>query len=342
MPAPSSPALARSGPNPVLIFVLGVGLGLSLGLGVFGCSSSFCGAPCEAAAAKADAAKALRAAKLDQAKAAKAAKAANAEKAKAARIPTVVDTLPVIVNQYGSFFGHLEVDSMTPTQLRVEKTSLEVMLAGDAKDKEILKVLKEGKLDTTTFDYNDYSTGGSRYSASGKLRRDAVAQDDQRRLPRMISESQNRELIERYRLVRRRMSRMPVPPVPVSKPAADTLADNSAGSFAQSADASDSGSSPAAPSAAPAASQGVAISHAAASAPQNAPPVVPVSAPRPDSVWTGRCRANGDTLAIPETFKMREACEAWGREKSGEYREKAFSFECECVKDGGLVKRKFW
>jgi hypothetical protein len=107
---------------------------------------------------------------------------------------------------------------MTPPQLRIERSSLEAMLAMDPKDKEILKVLREGKLDTTTFDYNDYSTGGHRFNASGKLRRDAAVQDETRRLPRLISESQNRELIERYRHVRRRIKLLPPepPPAPIA------------------------------------------------------------------------------------------------------------------------------
>jgi hypothetical protein len=168
--------------------------------GLMSCSPSFCGAPCEAP--------------REDAAAAKAAKAAKA-----------ADTLPPVVNQYGSFYGYLEVPAMTPSQLRIERSSLEAMLAMDPKDKEILKVLREGKLDTTTFDYNDYSTGGHRFNASGKLRRDAAVQDETRRLPRLISESQNRELIERYRQVRRRIKLLPPDPPPAAAaPAADTSA----------------------------------------------------------------------------------------------------------------------
>jgi hypothetical protein len=299
MPAPSFLSFPSIPAFPVLAFA-----GLIPALGLMGCSSSFCGAPCEASQAKADAAKA--------AKAEKAARAAEAKKAKATRGAAAKDALPVLVNQYGSFYGHLEVDSLTATQLRVEKTSLEVMLSVDAKDKEILKVLKEGKLDTTTFDYNDYSTGGSRYTASGKLRRDAVTQDDQRRLPRMISESQHREVIERYRQLRRRMSRIRAAEAAV----ADSLAAaNPPPAAVPAAFPADSSRSP-------------------------APGSLP--APRPDSVWTGRCRANGQALAVPETFKTREACESWGREQSGAFREKAYAFECECRTDGGIAKRKFW
>lgn len=167
-------------------------------LGLMSCSPSYCGAPCEKAREEAAAAKAAKSAKQG-----KRVKGGKGE-----------DAAPVVVNQYGSFYGHLEVDSMTPTQLRIERSSLEAMLAMDSKDKEILKVLREGKLDTTTFDYNDYSTGGHRFNASGKLRRDAGVQDEKRRLPRLISESQNRELIERYRHVRRRIKLLPPDPPP--------------------------------------------------------------------------------------------------------------------------------
>lgn len=183
-------------------------LALVLGcLGLMSCSPSFCGAPCEAS--REDAASAKRA------KAAKAGKGAKSSKG--------ADTLPPVVNQYGSFYGHLEVSAMTPPQLRIERSSLEAMLAMDPKDKEILKVLREGKLDTTTFDYNDYSTGGHKFNASGKLRRDAAVQDETRRLPRLISESQNRELIERYRQVRRRIRLLPPDPPPPPPAAADTI-----------------------------------------------------------------------------------------------------------------------
>ena len=172
-------------------------------LGLISCSPSYCGAPCEKPREDAAAREAAK-------------KGKGAAKRK---------TEPVVVNQYGSFYGYLEVDSMTPPQLRIERSSLEAMLAMDPKDKEILKVLREGKLDTTTFDYNDYSTGGHRFNASGKLRRDAAVQDEARRLPRLISESQNRELIERYRHVRRRIKLLPPepPPAPIAA-AVDTPA----------------------------------------------------------------------------------------------------------------------
>lgn len=191
------------------VFVLPAFLAVVLAsLGLNSCSPSYCGAPCE---------KALEAEA--------AAKAAKAEKAKSGKASAKRGTKPVLVNQYGSFYGYLEVDSMTPPQLRIERASLEAMLAMDAKDKEILKVLREGKLDTATFDYNDYSTGGHRFNASGKLRRDAAVQDETRRIPRLISESQNRELIERYRHVRRRIKLLPPEPPPATIAAApDTTA----------------------------------------------------------------------------------------------------------------------
>lgn len=156
------------------------------------CSSSFCGAPCEK----------------------------RPESAASGRPKEPGEKAPVLVNQYGSVFGHMEIDTMTAAQLKTERSSLEILLALNDKDKEILKVLKEGKLDTTTFDYNDYSTGGSRFNASGKLRRDGAVKDSWRLLPRMISESQNRELIERYRLVRRRLKLLPDPPEKTPEPAA--------------------------------------------------------------------------------------------------------------------------
>lgn len=170
-------------------------------IGVSGCSSSFCGAPCEKPPAAASKPK------------------PPPEKTEA------------VVNQYGSFFGHLEIPAMTPAQLQAEKNSLEALLAVDDKDAEILKALKARKDDAFSFDYDDYTTGGSRFNASGKLRRDAAVEDPQRRIPRMISESQNRELFERYRQVRLEILRIPPkaeePPAPVPVAAAtDTILDS--------------------------------------------------------------------------------------------------------------------
>jgi hypothetical protein len=228
-------------------------------------SSSFCGAPCE-----------------------KPPEQSAPEKPAKPKQPQ-----EVLVNQYGSVFGHMEVDTLTEAQLKTERASLEILLSLNEKDKEILAVLKEGKLDTTTFDYNDYSTGGSRFNASGKLRRDAGVKVEARRLPRMISESQNRELIERYRQVRRRLTLLPMQPGKPAESAADTTAE-----------------------------------------------VPPAS---PDSVWSGFYRVDADS-AVPamETFRDLEACKVWGRTKAGEFRSKAYAFECECRKDGDTVKWKQW
>lgn len=170
-------------------------------LGLNSCSPSYCGAPCDKPREDVSAGQAAKSAR-------------EGTKEKGVKKRGSRDAQPIVVNQYGSFYGHLEADSMTPPQLRIERSSLEAMLAMDPKDKEILKVLREGKLDTITFDYNDYSTGGHRFNASGKLRRDAAVQDEARRLPRLISESQNRELIERYRHVRRRIRLLPPDPPP--------------------------------------------------------------------------------------------------------------------------------
>ncbi|HKP96503.1 MAG TPA: hypothetical protein VJ385_12165 [Fibrobacteria bacterium] len=38
------------------------------------------------------------------------------------------------MNQYGSVFGHLEIDSLGEAQLKVERTSLELLLSADEKD----------------------------------------------------------------------------------------------------------------------------------------------------------------------------------------------------------------
>lgn len=148
-------------------------------IGITGCSPSFCGAPCEkppAAASK-------------------------------PRPPP--EKKEVVVNQYGTVFGFLEIPAMTPAQLQAEKNSLEALLVMNDRDGEILRTLKARKDDAFAFNYDDYATGGSRFNASGKLRRDAAVEDPQRRIPRMISESQNRELFERYRQVRLQILRTP-------------------------------------------------------------------------------------------------------------------------------------
>ncbi|MDB5048209.1 MAG: hypothetical protein JWO30_1280 [Fibrobacteres bacterium] len=159
-----------------------------------GCSSHYCGAPCDPAPRK----------------------------------PPPVRHESV-VNQYGSVFGYLEVDTMTMIQLRTEKASLELLLGQDPKDGEILKALKDKDDSAFDFAYNDYSTGGSRFNANGKLRRDAAVKNPERKIPRMISESQNRELFERYRRVRlripvlaRRLALAPPPDTAAPTPS-DTL-----------------------------------------------------------------------------------------------------------------------
>ncbi len=156
------------------------------GWGLAGCSSSYCGAPCDP--------------------------------------PSIPLPHESIVNQYGSVFGHLEIDTMTLAQLRVEKTSLELLLAQDPLDEVILKALQAKDDSDFDFAYDDYSTGGSRFNVKGKLRRDAAVKNPERRLPRLISESQNRELFERYRRARLRiglLAKRP-PPQPAPVPAADS------------------------------------------------------------------------------------------------------------------------
>lgn len=184
----NSPSLPQSGFIRSLAPLLG---GLLLSLGLSACSRSYCGAPCEPPRPE-----------------------------PAAKAPEQRD---VLVNQYGSVYGYLEVDSMSAGRLKTERASLEILLSENPNDAVILKVLKAGRLDTATFVYDDYSTGGSRYTASGKLRRDAEVKDSARLLPRLISESRSRELIERYRQVRRRLLTLPDPPPAPPREAVDTL-----------------------------------------------------------------------------------------------------------------------
>lgn len=128
------------------------------------------------------------------------------------------------VNQYGSLYGYLEVDSLSRPQLNLEKNSLEFLLKANPKDAEILKALKAEGDSAYAFRYEDYSTGGDRFDASGKLRRKAAMEAGKRRIARLTGESQNRELFERYRQVRWRLIQQAkteelVPPPP---PAPDT------------------------------------------------------------------------------------------------------------------------
>jgi hypothetical protein len=149
-----------------------------------GCTSSYCGAPCDPASAR------IR--------------------------------HESVVNQYGSVFGYLETEVMPLSQSQVEKTSLELLLTQDPKDSVILAALQGEEDSDFVFAYNDYSTGGSRFNAKGKLRLDAGVENPERRLPRLISESQNRELFERYRRVRMRIAWLAAHPAPPPR-AADTL-----------------------------------------------------------------------------------------------------------------------
>lgn len=158
-----------------------------------GCASTYCGAPCDATPAGPRPA------------------------------------ADVHVNQYGTLYGYREVDSLTPVQLKIEKNSLEFLIKADARDAEILKALKAEGDSAYAFRYEDYSTGGGRFSATGKLRRADVTEAGARRFARMISDSQNRELFERYRKVRWRMiqaerSAALAPPVaPPPPPPPETL-----------------------------------------------------------------------------------------------------------------------
>lgn len=154
-----------------------------------GCSSHYCGAPCDPK-------------------------------------PALPNTpRDVHVNQYGSLYGYLEVDSLTPVQLKIERNSLEFLIKADARDAEILRALKAEGDSAYAFKYEDNSTGGQRFNASGKLRRAAVTEAGARRITRLIGDSQNRELFERYRKLRWRMIQeersaalVPTPPTPVALP----------------------------------------------------------------------------------------------------------------------------
>jgi hypothetical protein len=128
------------------------------------------------------------------------------------------------VNQYGSLYGYLEVDSLSKTQINLEKNSLEFLIKANPRDAEILAALKAEGDSAFAFRYDDYSTGGDRFNASGKLRIRGYTEAGARRIARLISESQSRELFERYRQVRWRMIQRertealvpPPPPAPDS------------------------------------------------------------------------------------------------------------------------------
>ena len=136
----------------------------------------------------------------------------------------------VHVNQYGSLYGYLEVDSLGKSQLNIEKNSLEFLLKSNPRDGEILKALKAEGDSAYAFRYEDFSTGGARFDASGKLRRQGTTEAGAQRIARLIGESQNRELFERYRQVRWRLIQRertealsPAPPPSAPVPAPDSL-----------------------------------------------------------------------------------------------------------------------
>lgn len=131
----------------------------------------------------------------------------------------------VHVNQYGSLYGYLEVDSLPGPKLIIEKNSLEFLLKANPRDAEILKALKAEGDSAYAFRYDDYSTGGDRFDASGKLRRPAATEAGVRRIARLVGESRNRELFERYRRVRLRLiglERSEPPRDTAAPPPADT------------------------------------------------------------------------------------------------------------------------
>lgn len=99
----------------------------------------------------------------------------------------------------------MEVDSLSKPQLNTEKNSLEFLLKSNPRDAEILSALKAEGDSAYAFRYDDYSTGGSRFDASGKLRRKEATEAGAQRIARLVGESRNRELFERYRQVRWRL-----------------------------------------------------------------------------------------------------------------------------------------
>ncbi len=153
--------------NPLRIAPLAAALCILLGPAA--CTSRYCGAPCD----------------------------------KPAPLPT--HPADSHVNQYGSLYGYLQPDSLTPVQLKIEKNSLEFLIKADPRDAEILKALKAEGDSAYAFRYEDYSTGGNRFDASGKLRRPRGTEAGAGRIARLIGDSQNRELFERYRKIRWRM-----------------------------------------------------------------------------------------------------------------------------------------
>jgi len=127
------------------------------------------------------------------------------------------------VNQYGSLYGYLEVDSLSKTQINLEKNSLEFLIKANPRDAEILAALKSEGDSGYAFRYDDYSAGGDRFDASGKLRIRGYTEAGARRIARLISESQSRELFERYRQVRLRMIQRERAEALAPPPAPDSL-----------------------------------------------------------------------------------------------------------------------
>lgn len=168
---------------PALARAVGLAASLFAVAGLLACASSYCGAPCDAASRPASEAH---------------------------------------VNQYGSLYGYLEVDSLGKDQLDLEKNSLEFLIKANPRDAEILKALKAEGDSAYAFRYDDYSAGGDRFDASGKLRTPGRTEAGERRIARLISESQSRELFERYRRVRWRLIQRDRTEALAPSPAPDT------------------------------------------------------------------------------------------------------------------------
>ena len=65
--------------------------------------------------------------------------------------------------------------------------------------------------------------------------------------------------------------------------------------------------------------------------------------PISDTLWTGSYRANAEILiANPEKFLILEACQAWGKNISVQFRDTAFTFSFECEQNGRVHIQKLW
>jgi hypothetical protein len=181
---PAHPARAIRFADSILALVAIVAIAACALFALSACSDSYCGAPCET-------------------------------RGPAARPESHV-------NQYGSLYGYLEVDSLGKDQLDLEKNSLEFLIKANPRDAEILKALKAEGDSAYAFRYDDYSAGGDRFDASGKLRTPGRTEAGERRIARLISESQSRELFERYRRVRWRLIQRDRTEALVPSPAPDT------------------------------------------------------------------------------------------------------------------------